>query len=371
MSDDLRARARRASRSWVVIVVLAVVVGLLIAPFAWQLTAAPAADTGTVAVVPIAGIIDGETTADASNRLVEARTDPSVDAVVLVVNSPGGIASASEELQMQVDRTAQEKPVVAVVDGGAASGAYGAILPSEEIYAKPTSLVGSVGTMMVLPDQSEPTERIIQSGPDKLDGQSERGFEYSVAMTTEAFLDDVVDNRGDRLELSRNELAHAKVYNGIQAVEYGLADDIGDVQRAIQVAADSAGLSSYEIETMQYETEVTFISQPLYASADVPEKTLAPPETVIDPQGDAVLPTVLYLPPGALSDTGGALDESERGADRDERATEREDETDEAEDAEAEDANEADATSPALDSSEPSGTDPAAVRQGAAEGGGP
>jgi protease-4 len=305
----------RLARSTVALVVLALVVGLLVAPFAWDAAAGP---TEEVAVIPLAGVIDGANAADVTERLAEARDDPTVEAVVIVVDSPGGLATASEELHSQVSRTAEVMPVVAVIQSGGLSGGYYAITPSDEIYVKPTSLAGSVGSQVQAPQPVGPLDEVITSGPDKLDGQDREGWERQTQMSGKMFVENVYQDRGDRLELTREELAHAQVYGGISAVEYGLADDVGDLERGLDTAADRAGLGDdYAVTTLQYETEVTFISQSTYLSADVPQGELVEVSEFIDGERDDAVPPVLMLPPEAFADGEGLDDDLEPADDPD------------------------------------------------------
>lgn len=297
LRDRLRAAVAALGRSDALVVAAAVVVALVVAPVAWQFGAGT---TATVAVVPIAGSIDGENAADVAERLAAARNDPSVEGVVLVVDSPGGVASPSEELYLQVARTAEQMPVVATVGTAATSGAYYAVAPADEIYVKPSSSVGSVGVYLMTPEQVDPLEEIIQSGPDKLSGESERGWEYTADTIQNAFVSSVFEHRGDELELERAELERASVYTGVDAVDLGLADELAGTQAAVQAVADRAGVDDYAIDRLQYETPVTFVSQAAYAGADVPEKELVSTTYYADPTVARSTPVVLMFPPGAL-----------------------------------------------------------------------
>lgn len=281
----------------VLVVALAVVVALAIAPFAWQFGAET---TSTVAVVPIAGSIDGENAGDVASRLAQARNDPSVEGVVLAVDSPGGVAAPSEELYAAVARTAEQMPVVATVGTAATSGAYYAIAPADEIYVKPSSSVGSIGVYLMTPQQVDPLEEIIQSGPDKLSGASERDWEYAADEIQNAFVASVLEHRGDELEIERSELERASVYTGVDAVDIGLADDMAGTQAGIQAVADRAGVDDYAVDRLQYETGVRFVSQAAYAGADVPDKRLVSTRYYADPTGDRSVAVVLMFPPGAI-----------------------------------------------------------------------
>ena len=296
MVNSLRAVLGRAARSYVVIVALGLVIGLTLAPVAWQ-----AADSdGTVAVVPLAGTIDGNTAAAVGATLERAREDPDVKAVVIVSNSGGGGASASEELYLQTKRTAAQMPVVASIDASAASGAYYTIAPADTIFAKPASIVGSVGVLTNAPTSIEPNDIIATTGPNKLSGGDDREFYYLLESLGEAFYNAVETSRGDALELSRTELSQARIYSGTQAVSNGLADEIGGRQAAVEAAAERAGLDDYEVERLRPRGSSVFLSRNNFIAADVEDKEMIEPEAFVgeDPSG----PTFLMLPASYLGE---------------------------------------------------------------------
>lgn len=297
----------------VIALVLGLTVGLSVAPLAYDAAIDPSPDQ--VAVVPLVGTVDGSNAADVSQRLIRARMDPSVKAVVLHVNSPGGLAVAGEELFMQVDRTAQKKPLVVVSDLLVASAAYKASLPAEKIYVKPQTAVGSIGTLLIRPAPLDPLDPVIHTGPRKLEGDTPRGYEYSIERSGAGFVDQVMEYRGDEITVSREELAHARIYGGFQAVQFGLADEVTDVQGAIQSAADLAGLDTYQIRTMEYETEVRFLDRTNFAHATQENKTMIGIQDLVDPPEERIVPQVLMLPHAAVAG------EFEEQSDRDVNAT--------------------------------------------------
>lgn len=296
MLTRLRRLLRRAVRSYALYVALGVVVGLVLAPAALSTTAAP---DGTVAVVPIEGTIDGPSVAATSARLRQARQDGSIDAVVLLVNSGGGGASASESLYLETRRTAAEMPVVASVDAGAASGAYYAIAPADVIYAKPASTVGSVGVLATLPTPVEPNDVIATSGPNKLAGADQREFFYILESLRRAFVGAVFEQRGEQLAMSRAELSQGRLYSGGQAVSNGLVDEIGDQDAAVRRAARLAGLSSYRVRVLRPDAPPQFLSRNNYLASTAPDKAMLEATTLV---GDEAAPVYLMVPAPYVAD---------------------------------------------------------------------
>jgi protease-4 len=231
--------------AYVVAVVAAIVLSAVLAPVVWDYGTQP---DGSVAVVPVQGFVSSSSVDAVAEDLREARENESIDAVVLKVDSPGGSAAASERLYMAVKRTARELPVVASVQSMGASGAYYGMLPAERIYVTPASMVGSVGVRGTIPAPARSFE--IRSGPDKASGTIEQRREQ-IETLQRAFVGTVMAERGSTLDLSREEVAHAKVYTGARAVDNGMADRVGDLRAAVDDAAELAGLSDYAVEEME------------------------------------------------------------------------------------------------------------------------
>lgn len=288
---------QRAANSYVVLVVLGLIVGLLVAPVAVSVVTEPA--SGTVAVVPVEGGITGASAAAYAATLQRARQDSDVQAVVLLVNSPGGTASGSETMYLATARAAERLPVVTSVDSIAASGAYYTAVGSDYIFAKPSSLVGSVGVLFVPPPELEPTDQIIATGPNKLTGADERGWNYKTEALQSAFLGAVESGRGDALELSRSEVATAELFTGAEAVENGMADDIGGTREAIAKAAAMAGLAQFDVKVMRPEVPTRFVTRSAYLASDAPEKELVTARYFLGPRGTQ-FPNYLMLPPGVV-----------------------------------------------------------------------
>lgn len=272
--DAVDAFLRRLARSYLLVVVLALVVGLLLAPVAFF---GATSDPAQVAVVPVAGAIDGPNEQQISAQLTQARENPDVEAVVLLINSGGGSAVASEELYLEISRTADAMPVVAAVDAGALSGAYFAAAPADEIYAKPASQVGSVGVIVAAPPDIEPQDLLITTGPSKTVPDDQRSFQYGVEEISNAFANAVMEHRADEMQLTRAELTEAGTFTGTTANELGLVDRIGDRQQATAKAAQLAGLEEYSVTVSQPDGSVRFIAQANYVAADTPQKELVSP----------------------------------------------------------------------------------------------
>src|SRR5215213_6997812 len=148
-----RRRLRRKLSFWRVLGVL----GLIAAVIAFGLTAAGRAPFGgarpQIARISVDGFIAGsQRMNDLFKRVAESGA---VSGVVISINSPGGSTTGSEELFRGIRQLAAKKPLVAFVDGTAASGGYIAALAADHIVALETSLVGSIGVLFQFPNFSD------------------------------------------------------------------------------------------------------------------------------------------------------------------------------------------------------------------------
>ena len=211
---------------------------------------------GRVAIVRLYGPISG---GGRSAALVELaarlRTSRRVPAVVLDVDSPGGAASASDDLFLAFERLAAAKPLVASIRGTGASGAYLAALAARRIVANPNAIVGSIGVISAGPRLPQLLERVGVSvsvtkagrlkemgAPWREDSDEERDKSQEIVDAIyAAFVGRVARARGLSEERVR-ELATGEVWLGERAKELGLVDEIGDLECAVGVAAAMAGV---------------------------------------------------------------------------------------------------------------------------------
>lgn len=254
MENTIDSYVREALTSYTVIIVIALLLGATIVP---AILSAPVDSGGTIAAVSIEGPISGSSADNVIQELRDVRTDGSIDAVVLRVDSGGGGVAASEAQYRAVKRLAAEKPVVTSVRGIAASGAYYTALPSEEIYVTPGGTVGSVGVRALVPKQSGAPQSLT-TGPDKATFDR-TDIQTRVETLKNSFIQSVQNERGDRITLERTELASAKTYGGATAVENGMADEIGGLETALAAAGDLAGVSDYTVEYRSTSAEIPLL----------------------------------------------------------------------------------------------------------------
>ncbi len=191
------------------------------------------------------------------SALREAIEDDSIKALVVRVNSPGGSAAASEEIfnaLMEVKDAG--KPIIVSMADVAASGGYFVSAPADFIFANATTLTGSIGVIMEIPNFEGLFEllgvnmRTFKAGEFKDIGSAYRPMtdaekamlEALLADTHEVFMSYVAQGR-QNLDIEQvRTLATGQIWSGNQALEVGLIDGIGGLRAAILKAAELAGI---------------------------------------------------------------------------------------------------------------------------------
>jgi protease-4 len=207
----------------------------------------------------MAGEIGSETFARELRRL---RTDSNVKAVVLRVNSPGGSASASEDILREMQLLKAEKPTIVSMGTYAASGGYWISAHADRIFAEPETVTGSIGVTGLVFNVKGLGESVgitfdtVKTGKfaDFISvsrPKTESEMEWLQSATDnvyEQFIDRVVSGR----KLGRphvESIAQGRVWSGQRAVDLGLVDEIGGLGKSIEFAAQKAGLGSdYRVE---------------------------------------------------------------------------------------------------------------------------
>ncbi len=218
-----------------------------------------------VGVVEINGVIMEKETADKINEMLRyAGEERDIKAVVLEVNSPGGEASASEEVYLNVLKLRSKKPVVASINQIGASGAYYISVAADHIISKPGSNVGSIGVRSSLPRPEMVDEDTLTTGPFKNMGSSREGYARQGEEIKESFVRAVMTQRGDRLKMSKSELSQAEIFVGMDALKLGLTDGIGSNEDAYDKAAEMAGIKNYKLVNLNDELGISSSHQAVF-----------------------------------------------------------------------------------------------------------
>jgi protease-4 len=209
-----------------------------------------------IAVVDVSGVILSAENVD--TQLRKFGDDPSVKAILLHINSPGGGAAASQEIYHEVLRVRQEKhkKIIASIESVGASGAYYIASGCDKIYANDASVVGSIGVIMEWTNYGELMRWaklknvVIHAGELKDAGDPSRDltpkeeayFQSLVDNMYTQFVHDVATGRHSSDDKIR-PLATGQVWTGQQSLPLGLIDKVGGFRTALIDTARDAGIS--------------------------------------------------------------------------------------------------------------------------------
>jgi protease IV len=296
-----------------------------------------------IAVVRIEGVLFEGLMGYALKQIEAAATDDHVKAVVVRINSPGGSVTASEELLKRLNdlrsghnarQPGAAKPVVVSMASIAASGGYYIAMikgqPATVIFAEPTTITGSIGVYVSLPNVKKLIDKwgvefhTIKAGDLKaggspflpLEDKEREVFQHMVDYSYLRFLDVVEQGRGPRLTRDKLQediviretlpvragkervrkvnytryLADGGIYTAEQARKYHLVDKIGYLTDAIEEAARLANLTDYQAIT--YARPATLLGALLGAREEKP-----PVQVDADHLANVAAPRLWYLAP--------------------------------------------------------------------------
>lgn len=212
---------------------------------------------GTIAILPVHGPIvnrgsiltffgftSAEQLTTSFRRLVN---DRGIDAIVLDIDSPGGVVGGIEELVTEVYRARGIKPVTAVAQYLAASAAYWISTSADEIWVSPSGEVGSIGVFVAHEDIGGALDKagvkmsLVSAGKYKTEGNPYEPLTAEARAALQARVDDyygvfvssVARNRGVRVSEVRNGFGEGRIVNAQEALKLGMVDRIGTLEEAL------------------------------------------------------------------------------------------------------------------------------------------
>lgn len=244
---------------------------------------------GNMAIVPIQGPIGHRasfmsdyfgwpTTERLKESVQQHADDPSISAIVLDINSPGGDATGNEELHQEILKTREKKPVIAIANGMAASAAYYIASAANEIIVTPSGSVGSVGTVMVHADMSTMYESagitvtVIKAGKYKWEGNSYEPLNDEARSALQQRVDDhyqmfvnaVAKGRNVSAATVKNDFGQGRMLMAKDALKVGMVDRIGTMEDVIGKLGSRRqsggmrmeGVQSSEIEVLKLKNSL-------------------------------------------------------------------------------------------------------------------
>ena len=234
----------------IAVVAVAIVLGLMIGLGMKGLVSLGAGNIGVIEIEQM--ITSAKNTV---KDLKSFREDPSIKAVIIRVDSPGGGVAASQEIYTEIKKLADVKTVVVSMGAVAASGGYYVSLPAQVIVANPGTLTGSIGTIIEITILEELLKKLgigyeviksreykdIGSPFRKMSDQERKLLKDVIMNIFDQFVEVVVENRALTKD-SVLKLADGRIMSGKQAKDAGLIDTLGSFEDAVKLAGDLVGI---------------------------------------------------------------------------------------------------------------------------------
>jgi len=203
---------------------------------------------------------DGVVSKDLIKEILKIQKDSLIKAVVFRVNSPGGSAYASEQIWKAMSELKAKKPVVVSMGDYAASGGYYISCCADKIVAAPNTITGSIGIFGMYFIMDELSRKIgLSYDVVKTNELADLGNAIRPMTATEKMKIQTYVNRGYDLFVKRcadgrkmknediRKIAEGRVWTGVKAKEIGLVDEIGGLDKAIQIAAKLGKITKYRM----------------------------------------------------------------------------------------------------------------------------
>jgi len=243
----------------------------------------PETDRPKVVIIYLSGLImmgesafsfgEGVTASEMGKLFAQVRENPTVRAVVLRVDSPGGSALASDLIWREVERTRKAgKPVVASMSDVAASGGYYVAMGADAIVAQPGTITGSIGVIggkivfRGLYDKIGVTKEVLTRGKNAALFSDYTPFSDHERKRVEALMGDIYDEFVRKAAVGRKmppekmkELATGRVWTGQGGKGLGLVDALGGLKEAFDLAAEKAGIKDKDPQPVILPREKNFL----------------------------------------------------------------------------------------------------------------
>jgi len=224
-----------------------------------------------VAIIDLHGVINNS--ADIIRQLKKYTKDSSVPAIVMHIDSPGGGVAPSQEIYEEMKKAKENgKRIVASMGSVGASGGYYVACAADTIIANPGTLTGSIGVLLEFPVAEELFKKIglrfevVKSGEFKDVGSYNRRMTDAERKLLQSVIDDTYDQFVEVLVENRNlseeealKIADGSIFTGRQAKKVGLVDELGDLEDAIKIAGEMAGIEGPPKTIKERVRKITFL----------------------------------------------------------------------------------------------------------------
>lgn len=190
-------------------------------------------------------------------KLFEEIEKSGAKAVLVVIDSPGGTVTGSEQLFKSLRKLNEKKPVIAVVEGSAASGAYIAAIGTERIFAPRSAIIGSIGVIFQYPNFHQLLQKIgvdvesiksspLKASPNGLEPTSPEAKAAVASLVADSYgwFKDLVKERRALDNATLTKVSDGRVFTASQALPLKLIDEIGDEKTAREWLAKNKSVAA-------------------------------------------------------------------------------------------------------------------------------
>ena len=195
------------------------------------------------------------------------KQDEKVKGIILQINTPGGDIIEVEKIYEKILEVKKVKPIVALLENIATSGGYYCAVATDKIVSHPLTITGNVGAVMILYNVEELFEKklgigmnVIKSGKHKdigspfrkMDSEERKILQNLVDEAAKRFLDVVIKNRNissDKISV----ISDGRIFTGIQAKEIGLVDEMGGLDKVIDIFKEKTKTDKLKVVEYYYK----------------------------------------------------------------------------------------------------------------------
>jgi len=225
---------------------------------------------GQVGVVEIQGVITESK--ETLNLIKRFRENDDIKAIVIRIDSPGGVIGPSQEIYREIRKTTQKKKIIASMGSIAASGGYYIAAATNGIVANPGTITGSIGVILAYTNFRAVLDKIgmvpvvIKSGPFKdmasptkpMSKEEKEVLQAFVDQAHQQFVTAIAQGRDMDLEHVKS-LADGRIYTGEEAAKQGLVDRLGNFEDAVEWAGQLGGIQGSVSTVYQKKEKFSFL----------------------------------------------------------------------------------------------------------------
>ena len=225
---------------------------------------------GKVGVIEIEGVITESK--EIISLIKRFREDEDIKAIVIRIDSPGGVIGPSQEIYRELRKTISQKKIVASMGSIAASGGYYIAAATNSIVANPGTITGSIGVIMAYTNFRKILDKIgmvpvvIKSGTFKDMGSPTRDMSKAEKQVLQKFVDQahrqfvmaIAEGRSMDVEYV-SSLADGRIFTGEEAVKQGLVDRLGNLEDAIAWAGELGGIQGSVSTVYKKKEKIPFL----------------------------------------------------------------------------------------------------------------